>query len=378
MLNTKQESRHVLIVQEHLPHYRVPFFEQLHSLLSARGVNLRLAYSEHSSSTLVEGKVPWARTVPTIRSGGLVYQHVLPCSAKADLVILPQEVKYIALYTLLARRATSKMKVAFWGHGRNMQARNANSWAEKVKRVLSKRVDWWFAYNERSAAVVRQLGFPEERITLVQNAIDTKSLTNTHNMLSLQAIESAHASLGLDSTNVAIYTGGLYEEKRIPFLLEVAAKVRVELPDFHLIIIGGGPQKDLVAQAARDNVWIHYLGPKNDMEKLPYWAISKVSLIPGAVGLGILDSFALGVPLIACRTFGHGPEIAYLKPGINGVMVEQGESSSDYAAAVVNLLKDDEQRTQLIHAGLRECETLNIETMAQNFAEGIEAALRAD
>jgi len=103
-----------------------------------------------------------------------------------------------------------------------------------------------------------------------------------------------------------------------------------------------------------------------------------VSLIPGAVGLGILDSFALGVPLIACRTFGHGPEIAYLKPGINGVMVEQGESSSDYAAAVVNLLKDDEQRTKMIHAGLLECETLNIETMAQNFADGIEAALRAD
>ena len=378
MPNPEQDGRRVLIVQEHLPHYRVPFFEQLHCLLGERGINLNLAYSLRSTSTLLPGTLPWAHTVPTIRFGGLVYQNVRASSPKAELVIVPQEVKYISLYFLFAHRATRKMKVAFWGHGRNMQARNANSWAEKVKRVLSKRVDWWFAYNERSAAVVRQLGFPEERITLVQNAIDTKSLTNTHNMLSLQAIESAHASLGLDSTNVAIYTGGLYEEKRIPFLLEVAAKVRVELPDFHLIIIGGGPQKDLVAQAARDNVWIHYLGPKNDMEKLPYWAISKVSLIPGAVGLGILDSFALGVPLIACRTFGHGPEIAYLKPGINGVMVEQGESSSDYAAAVVNLLKDDEQRTQLIHAGLRECETLNIETMAQNFAEGIEAALRAD
>ena len=32
----------------------------------------------------------------------------------------------------------------------------------------------------------------------------------------------------------------------------------------------------------------------------------------------------------------------------------------------------------MIHAGRLECSTLNIETMARNFADGIEAALRAD
>jgi len=378
MAGLKTNFQRVLILQEHLPHYRVPFFETLRSTLYDLGISLQLVYSEASVSRLLPGKLPWARPVATIRCGGLVYQQVVAFVAKADLVIVPQEVKYVSLAYLFARRATGSIKLAFWGHGRNMQARNRNSWPERVKRFMSSRVDWWFAYNTASAAIVKELGFPNVRITLVQNAIDTKSFIEARSALPAEAIESARATLGIDSKNVAIYTGGLYEEKRIPFLLEAGAKVREQLPDFHLIIIGGGPQKDLAAEAARKDVWIHYLGPMNDAEKLPYWAISKVSLIPGAVGLGILDSFALGVPLITSRTFGHGPEIAYLKPGINGVIVEAAKDSDAYAAAVVDLLRNEKLRAGMIQAGLRECETLNIEAMAWNFAEGIVAALRAD
>ena len=377
MPNPEQDGRRVLIVQEHLPHYRVPFFEQLHCVLGERGINLNLAYSLRSTSTLLPGTLPWAHTVPTIRFGGLVYQNVRASSPKAELVIVPQEVKYISLYFLFAHRATRKMKVAFWGHGLNMQARNANSWAEKVKRFLSKRVDWWFAYNERSAAVVRQLGFPEERITLVQNAIDTRSITEARNTLSQKLVESTKSSLGLESTNVAIYTGGLYEEKRIPFLLEAANKVRAQLPDFHLIIIGDGPKKDLVTEAARSSDWVHYLGPKNDTDKLPFWAISKVSLMPGLVGLGVLDSFALGVPLITTAYPYHSPEIQYLRDGVNGIIVNDWESSDAYANAVVYLLQNDQEREFMASEGRKTAEFYTIENMAENFTQGILAAFRS-
>lgn len=44
---------HILIIQEHLPHYRVPFFEQVRYLLDERSIHLGLAYSagrEHQNS----------------------------------------------------------------------------------------------------------------------------------------------------------------------------------------------------------------------------------------------------------------------------------------------------------------------------------------
>jgi glycosyltransferase involved in cell wall biosynthesis len=376
MINKQNCKRHVLIVQEHLPHYRAPFFNGVRSVLSELGITLHLVYSEGVTSRLLQGKLPWACAVPTIRCGGLVYQNIRAYAEHSDLIILPQEVKYTALYWLLFRHKFGMGRLAFWGHGRNMQARNPNSWPEKVKRFLSTRVDWWFAYNERSAVAVRQLGFPEERITLVQNAIDTKGLLGARNALSSEAIEGIKAALTINSSNVAIYTGGLYEEKRIPFLLEAAAKVRAQLPDFHLIIIGGGPQKYLVIEAARKNSWIHYLGPKNDTEKLPHWAISKVSLMPGLVGLGILDSFALGVPLITTAYPFHSPEIEYLRDGVNGIMVQNWACSDTYANAVVSLLKNDHRRQEMIIEGLKDAEIYTMENMVTNFANGILAALR--
>ena len=45
----------ILIIQEHLPHYRVPFFEQLKSLLDERGIRLDLAYSAGGTSKLLPG-----------------------------------------------------------------------------------------------------------------------------------------------------------------------------------------------------------------------------------------------------------------------------------------------------------------------------------
>jgi glycosyltransferase involved in cell wall biosynthesis len=368
----------VLIAPGVVAHYRTRFYELLSKHADEAGITLKVVASRSLPTNILPGEALNSVDAPLYKLGPFALQNTLTPGAGCDLVIAQQEAKFLANYALQIKRLFSSQRFAFWGHGRNFQSKSIHSLSENIKRRTALHCDWWFAYNIASAAVVEGLGFPPERITLVNNSIDTKALIAARNVLSSDSIESAKASLGIDTGNVAIYTGGLYEEKRMPFLLEAAAKVRAQLPDFHLIIIGGGPQKDLVAEAAGNNVWIHYLGPKNDAEKLPYWAISKVSLIPGAVGLGILDSFALGVPLITSRTFGHGPEIAYLKPGINGVMVEEANDSDAYAAAVVDLLRNEKRRAGMIHAGLRECGTLNIEAMARNFAEGIEAALRAD
>lgn len=375
---TTMIDKRVVIIQEHLPHYRVPFYNRLRSLLRTKQINCLLVYDPNTTSNLIPGRLEWAIPIPIKWLGPLGWQSVMGLTKGADLVVVQQEVKYLSNLFLLIRRHLGGQSTAFWGHGKNMQSRNCNSPAERVKRLISMRVDWWFAYNECSAEVVRQLGFPDERITLVQNAIDTKNLVEDRRALSPEAIESCKVHLGIHSANVAIYTGGLYEEKRIPFLLEAAAKIRSQLPDFHLIIIGGGPQKDLVFQAARNNCWIHYLGPKNDSEKLPYWAISKVSLMPGLVGLGVLDSLALGVPLITTAYPYHSPEIEYLRDGVNGIMVGDWESSDAYANAVVQILKDDQQRLLMVNEGQKDAELYTIDNMAENFASGIIAALTTD
>lgn len=373
---TNLRRSRVVIIQEHLPHYRVAFYNQLHSILASHNVDCVLVYDPNTASNLIKGHCDWANPIPVKWFGPIGWQPALSMTKNADLVVVQQESKYLLNYLLLLNRLLSRAKLAFWGHGRNMQARNTKSWPERVKRFISTRVDWWFAYNETSAAVVRDLGFPKDRITLVNNSIDTKAIAAARCSLSLRAIESAKASLGIESSNVAIFTGGLYDEKRIPFLLEAAAKVRAQLPDFHLIIIGGGPLANLVQNTADSSPWIHYLGPMNDEEKIPYWAMAKVSLLPGLVGLGVLDSLALGVPLITTAYPFHSPEIEYLHEGVNGVIVHEWTNIDAYARAVVDLLRDKARLAHMIAEGDRAIQFYTIENMAANFSNGILKALQ--
>ena len=123
--------------------------------------------------------------------------------------------------------------------------------------------------------------------------------------------------------------------------------------------------------------WIKYIGPKFDQEKVPYFMLSKLFLMPGVVGLAVLDAFALAVPLVTTAVPGHGPEIGYLDDGTNGVVVQQAQSPVAYAEMVTDLLRDEERR-QLLVAGCRAAADIyTVENMVERFAIGVSQALAA-
>ncbi len=363
-------------MQEHLPHYRAPFFQLLRNELNQHGIVLRLAYSPAAYESHLPGVLPWAEPAPIRRFGPLGWQRVLPLARGVSLVIAPQETKYLALPFLLFLRKWGGWKFAFWGHGKNFQASHPNSLAERWKRFLSRRVDWWFAYNARSVRVVRELGFPADRITDVGNAIDTQTLISLRAQVSPSRQQALRRELNLVGDHVAIFTGRLYPHKRIPFLLEACRKVRQMLPDFELLVLGSGPEENQVREASLQNPWIHYVGPKNDQEKVPYWSLAKVALMPGLVGLGVLDALALGVPMLTTDYPYHSPEIDYLHHGKNGWISQPWQDSGAYAEAVVKILKNPSLLQQLVEEGLTQAKTLTIEAMSHRFCDGILQCLK--
>lgn len=373
--NPPDPTRSVTILQVGLPHYRIPFFESLRQRLAREGIQLNLLVSRGIGSQYLECDLEWTRVVKLWNVGPFIIHGPLPGCRRADLIIAPQEVKILVNYLLQFKNMLGGAKFAYWGHGKNFQSHNALSLAERVKRFVSRHVDWWFAYNDLSAGIIRDLGFPAERITAVGNAIDTQGLVARRNSLTERNLDAVRKELHLNSANVAVYTGGLYGTKRIDFLLNAAITIRKHIPDFELIVIGAGPDRQLVTDTARRFPWIHDVGPKNDTDKVPYWALSKVLLMPGGVGLVILDSFALGVPMVTTETRLHGPEIDYLANGENGLLVTCGDSHETYAREVADLLNDPQRLERLRQGALASAHLHTIEIMADNFTAGIVQAL---
>jgi glycosyltransferase involved in cell wall biosynthesis len=174
-----------------------------------------------------------------------------------------------------------------------------------------------------------------------------------------------------------VFVGGLYKEKRLEFLIAACDLIRSAVPDFHVIVIGTGRDAHILEAAAASRPWLHILGPKFGMEKTELVSLGKVWLMPGLVGLAILDSFAYELPLITTDLPYHSPEIDYLEDGVNGLVVSDSNSEASYADAVIGLLQDETKRQNLVQGGLASRNKYSIEEMARRFADGVQNALTA-
>lgn len=374
--------RRVAIVYKFMPHYRQRFFELLRERLRQRGIELILIYGEPGPADRSKGDlvhIPWGirikQRIWRIKGRDLIWQSTERHLKNVDLVIVEQANKLLLNYVLLLRQFLGGTRVAFWGHGRCFQVEAAIPIAEAFKRWLSRRAHWFFSYNERSTRILKDFGFPEDRITDVQNAIDTRSLIDAKKALTSEQLDLLRQQLKIQSNNVGIYIGGMYPTKRLGFLLDCCRRIRELVPDFEMIFIGAGPDSDTVSKAASEHSWIHYVGARFNEDKVPYAALASCFLMPGLVGLAILDTFALEIPLVTTAYHSHSPEIAYLIDGENGLMVQEGESVEAYSQAVTRVLNDAEFHEHLV-AGCRRCQTkYTVEEMARRFAEGVEHAL---
>jgi hypothetical protein len=135
-----------------------------------------------------------------------------------------------------------------------------------------------------------------------------------------------------------------------------------------MIFIGSGVDADKVKEAANTHSWIHYLGTREGRERIKYFKISAIQLMPGAVGLGILDSFALETPIVTTYDNSHGPEMEYLENEKNGIIT--ANELEEYSRIIIDLFKN-KQYLDLIEGCKESASIFTIEKMVQNFKNGI-------
>lgn len=365
-----------------LSQYRIPFHERVRALLSAQGIDYRLIFSDPVGDAAAKGdtsRLDWAWRVPVrtfdIAGQRLFWQSAGPHLADADLTIVSQENKLLLNYWLQARSLFGRQKVAFFGHGRSSASSRFPRIARLLKRLLVTRVDWWFAYTPGVADLLTGYGYPTDRITINYNSIDTEALDQDLATLGDGDISAFRATHGLGTGRIGLYVGSLYADKRIDFLIEAARRIRQKVPDFQLVVVGSGPQAGIVEAAARAHDFIHATGPLFGRDKAMALKAAHACLLPGAVGLAVLDTFVAGCPLVTTDAPGHGPEIDYLQDGINGVCVRDAASVAAYADAVARVMTDDLWRDQLSAGARRAAGTYTIENMAQHFSSGVVRAL---
>jgi glycosyltransferase involved in cell wall biosynthesis len=142
--------------------------------------------------------------------------------------------------------------------------------------------------------------------------------------------EQARQRLGVPPEAVVFATvGRLAPTKGLSYLIEAFCRVREEIPQAHLVLLGEGPASgELQRQAAATphGKAIHFLGYQDHVEEFfRGMDVFVLSSLAEGVGRALLEAMAAGVPAVATRVGGI-PEVIN-EPGI-GLLVPPRDATA--------------------------------------------------
>lgn len=198
---------------------------------------------------------------------------------------------------------------------------------------------------------VRQLtsrGIPSSRIVVQHNSVPP------FQPLDPAVVAELRASAGIEDNAVPVLlaVGRLSAEKGFSDLLEAVAAVRNNAPEFRLVIVGEGPERQrLEASVARLGLNGRVLLPGHYGRMVPWYAAASALVMPshseGSPNV-LLEAMAAGLPVVATAVGGI-PEIAV--PNETALIVAP-HSPKDLAQAISTLLNDPAKAAALGNAGL--------------------------
>lgn len=321
MIHFMATTRTISIVQPFVPHYRVPFFERLATVLSQQGVRLQVLVP--ATSTGLHGPDgrgdasrrdhDWLLRVAT-STELTIGRRRLESMGRAirpmpgDGVILGLQASLPDTWRLVVPPGR-QYRVGLWGHVGAFVA-PPNPVDVAAERWLMRRSDHVFAYTEHGAEIARRV-IPASQVTTVHNSVDTSFVDHPGRAALVEDLRRHH---GLEGDRHLGYVGGLDSSKRIDFLVDALDELYRMDPTVRLLVAGDGRERDLLRRAEARGQVIR-LGFGTDQIKGALAELCSAFLMPGRIGLVAVDVLAMGRPLISVEGSRHGPEHAYLVEG---------------------------------------------------------------
>lgn len=341
----------LLISSDKIPHYRVPVYNYLSQ------------YFKKYQFILTVGSEGVQEDCPhTIRflyeETDLSFKNLkkLFLCKKPDVAIFWLG-PHLYMLPVLVLAKLLDIKVIHWGHRRPMPpfafikylVYNLEHWVD----------DAVILYAEQLRKYV--CGCFHKKTYIANNTLDF-----TVNKTSPLSRDEIKAQYGIFTNKNIICMGRMHRRKRINDLVKAFQMLNYD--DVGLILVGPDSGGILKSIEGRN---IFKLGSIYGEESLRLLSFSDVYCLPGAIGLSVVDAFYCGLPVVTENVI-HGPEIMYLKDGINGFMVPKGDIKK-LAEKLNLLLMDDALRMKLSQAARTEIFTNgHIDRMCEGFINALQ------
>jgi glycosyltransferase involved in cell wall biosynthesis len=235
--------------------------------------------------------------------------------------------------------------------------------AEATRYSMLFTCDHYLSYTESSTVNLINRGYGAARITTLNNAVEA-----------LATPEQAMASQRVPRQT--LFVASLVEDKEPLVAVAIVDRLQILAPGTTLLIVGDGPLRSQCEAAANRRNWVHYHGPQQGQNLRELALASDIAIIPGRVGLAVLEMASAGLPMATFADSLHGAEIAYLKDGVNGLFLNGNVNAA--AQELTTLLTDRPALEHMRNEALSTANTYTVRNMAANFADGVIACLCDD
>ena len=171
------------------------------------------------------------------------------------------------------------------------------------------------------ARLVRDYGYPPEKITVVYNGVDTERFSPT----SRDARSALRKSLQIPEDAIVVVSAARLDPiKRLDRLIEAFATLSLERGDLWLLLTGDGPLRDelrALAQSVNNGERIRFLGHVEDVCKILRG--SDIFALPSdeeGFGIALVEAMACELVCVATKTVGPSEII---EDGRNGFLTDR-------------------------------------------------------
>lgn len=335
-----------LVIQPNCRAYRVKVFDELSKAIT--GLDLL----HFGPKKFADNQIIHEYSIPKFQISNLHWIKDLYKLVKSyDTVIVVFDPHYLNAFFL---SLFFNKKIIYWGHGLG-KSRVLNYF----RYLVGNKARALITYDEKGKADLINIGLDAKKIFVANN---TQFISNSQDL-------SSHPK------NSFLYVGRIQERKKVADLLEAFSLVKNKLPlNTQIVVLGDG---DHVAELKNKAVHLKIEdcvqfvdGTTNDATLKSYFARAYAYVSPGHVGLGVLHSFAYGVPVITYRGNQHAPEYSNIINAVSGYIVEPG--IAQLADALVQITQQENYRVLGENAFKHYAHNRTIAQMVQGFKAAIQ------
>ncbi|MDP1662663.1 MAG: glycosyltransferase family 4 protein [Phycisphaerales bacterium] len=342
----------VYIWQPSVFHYRVPVFDELRALgVSTNSYDLRVLGTLEPGNKAVGGDhrdyFIESREVSTTRAG-IMWLHwekwkEIIDRDRPDVVIIQANLRSLSSWKIPTY--CRKLGIPCYGWGKINSFSKLAVVSNAVKPYFFKRFLGMVVYSQASKRELAAAGYPESKIIVAQNTIDTRRIYSSASQIKARAAE-LRAQHGLDGKIILQCIGRMDPEKRHADLLDAWPRLRELDPRLVLVLVSGGPLlKDIKARAnALDPERIVVTGRVPEGDDYSWIAAADICIYPGAVGLAINQGLALAKPTIIADEWGADGEL--IEHGKTGYRYQRA-NLAELVKAVDHVLKNPEETARI-------------------------------